>query len=952
MIGQTISHYRIVEKLGSGGMGVVYKAEDTRLDRAVALKFLPEDLAHDSQAVERFRREAHAASALNHPSICTIYDIGEQDGKPFIAMEFIEGQTLRRHIGGRPLPLDEILDLGTQIADALDAAHSKGIIHRDIKPANIFVTDRGQAKVLDFGLAKLVRKTAAGGDAITSRGTPEEPLSIVGIISGTPSYMSPEQVRGDDLDTRTDLFSLGLLLYEMATGKQAFTGNTGGAIIEAVLSRAPAPPESLNPDIPPKLGEVISKALEKDRNLRYQSAKEIRADLQRLKRDTESMHITATMEPIAPRARRMNWAVIAGAAVVVIALAAGGWFYMSRRGHALTETDTIVLADFANSTGDPVFDDTLKQALATELQQSPFLTILPDQRVSDTLKLMGRPADTRLDEKTALEVCQRSGSKAVMAGSIASLGSQYVIGLHAVNCQTGNSLAREAITANKKEEVLNALDKAATKLREQVGESLSTIQKFDTPVEQATTPSLEALQAYSLGRKALQVKGDYAAAISLFQRAIQLDPNFAMAYASMGTSYNNLGETNLAAENTRKAYELRERVSEREKFYIESHYHEFVTGDLEKARQVYELWEQTYPRDDVPPNNLGNLYHRLGQYDKSLAEARERVRLTEDGIAYSNLFMDYVDLNRFEEARATAEEASKKGLDSPSLHFYLYRVAFLQNDAAGMTQQVAWGMGKPGEEDVLLYLEAETAAYSGQLGKARELSRRAVDSAERAQEKEAAANYEAGAALREALFGNGPEGRKRALSALALSNGRDAQCVAALALAFAGEASAGGAQAPMEELTGDLAKRFPEDTIVESYYLPTIRARLALSRSDASKAIDWLRATSIYEIGSPGATDSLSPNLYPVYVRGEAYLAGHQGKEAAAEFQRILDHSGIVGNEPIGALAHLGLARAYALQGDTAKARAAYQDFLTLWKDADPDIPILQQAKAEFAKLK
>jgi tetratricopeptide (TPR) repeat protein len=622
---------------------------------------------------------------------------------------------------------------------------------------------------------------------------------------------------------------------------------------------------------------------------------------------------------------------------------AGALFFYTHKAHALSETDTVVLADFANSTGDPVFDGTLRQGLAVQLEQSPFLSLISEQRIQQALRLMGQPPDARLTPEIARDLCQRMGSAAVLDGSIANLGSQYVLGLKALNCRTGDSLAEEQARATGKEQVLGAMDKAAANLRSKLGESLSTVQKFDTPAEQATTPSLEALKAYSLGRKTMVGKGDNAGAVPFFQRAIRFDPNFAMAYASLGVDYSNLGETSLGVENTRKAYELRERVSEREKFYIESHYYHYVTGDLEKARQAYELWAQTYPRDDVPPYNLGVVYANLGQYDKMLAEFREALRLDPASAGnYPSVFESYLGLNRLEEARATAEEAQAKKLDSPYLRAQLYLLAFLQNDAAGMAQQVAWAAGKPGVEDALLAFEASTAAYSGRLGRAREFSRRAVASAERAEEKEAAAGYEAEAAVREALFGNAAEARKRVAAALVLATGRDVQDGAALALALAGDA------ARARPLADDLANRFPEDTIVQFNYLPRIHAQLALIRNDSSKAIEALQAAAPYELGSPSSPSA----LYPVYVRGEAYLAGHRGVEAAAEFQKIQDHRGLVGNEPIGALAHLGLARAYTLQADTVKARAAYQDFFTLWKDADSDIPILRQAKSEFNNLK
>jgi len=950
MIGQTISHFRIVEKLGAGGMGVVYKAVDTRLDRAVALKFLPDNMVRDSQALERFRREAHAASALTHPGICTIYDIGEEDHRPFIAMEFIDGETLREHIHGQPLPVEKILDLGIQIADALDVAHAGGIIHRDIKPSNVFVTKRGQAKVLDFGLAKLVSKGIldVGLEDSSSKGA-SEPVSVIGVISGTPSYMSPEQVRGDELDSRTDIFALGLLLYEMATGRQGFSGRTGGAIIEAILTRTLPPVRSLNPGIPTGLEEVIDKCLQKDRNLRYASAAEVRADLQQLKRASESSQVITPTAPALPpvHGRRFGWKeAAAGAAVLAVLLAVAGRFYNLRRAHALNQMDTIVLVGFTNKTGDPIFDDTLRQGLAAQLQQSPFLSLVSEQRIQQTLRLMGLPPDSKLSPAIAGDLCLRAGSKAYLSGSISSIGSQYVIGISAVDCQSGDYLAEEQVTANGKENVLKALGGASTRLREKLGESLKTVQKLDTPIEQVTTPSLEALQAYSLGRKTMQTKGDYTAAVPLFERSIQIDPKFAMAYATLGTAYHNLGEKILSAENTKKAYDLRSHVSEWEKFYIESHYHHFVTGDLEKARQIYELWGQLYPREPVPLMNLGVIYQTLGQYDKSLADFREALHLSSsEGLNFANLVLGQIHLHHLGDARVTANEALTRNLDSADLRLYLYQLAFLNHDQAGMAQQASWSVGKP-QENTMLYLEADTAAYSGKLTAALELSHQASTSARRAGAKEMAAGCEAAAALWEALYGNASAVRQHASSTLAESNGRDAQYVAALALALAGDLSRA------RSLADDLDSRFSDDTVVRYNYLPTLRAQLALDAPNGSeKAIEALAAASPYELGISG-NSTFWTNLYPVYVRGQALLAARQGAQAAAEFQKILDWPGVVVNEPIGALAHLGLARAHSLSGEIPEARAAYASFLTLWKDADRGIPVLVAAQSEYAKLK
>jgi tetratricopeptide (TPR) repeat protein/class 3 adenylate cyclase len=1126
VVGQVISHYRVVEKIGAGGMGEVYRAHDEELDRDVAIKTLAPFLLTDESSRARFRKEALALAKLNHPNIETVFEFGSEEDIDFLVTEYIPGNTLDVAISSGPLDEKEVLRLGIQLAEGVAAAHDRGIIHRDLKPSNLRLTPEGRLKLLDFGLARLLQSDGK--------------LSQSHEVRGTLPYMAPEQLRGEKADARSDVWAIGAVLYEMATGCRPFPQTQSGELMVAILRLPPPPPRTLNPAISPGLEGVILQALVKETSERYQSADALRSDLESLSAGKAALRNTAFTGTTATSARSMTsklevadvlfmdivaysrlpmdeqrvvlarlqeavrgtsaftqaeadnqliriptgdgmalvffgdaeaparcaieltkaltahpdiklrmgihsgpvyrvadinasmnvaggginmaqrvmdcgdaghilvsksvadvlgqiseWSgilhelgeaevkhgvkvhlynlytqdvgnselplklrtaqkiaqtvlvkkkrkriSIGFVAAVIAAAVALGWFEYSHRANVLTEKDTIVVADFDNKTGDAVFDDTLKQGLSVALSQSPFLNLLQDGRVNETLKLMGRPPGQRLTAEVAREVCIRTSSKALLAGTISPLGSQYVVGIKAMNCLSGDALAEEQVQAAAKEQVLKVLDTAATSLRSQLGESLRTVRQYDTPLEQATTASLEALRAYSEGVKTA-MQND-AAGIPLFKRAVELDPNFASAYLGLGASYANLSETRIANENIEKAYELRDRVSERERLRITADYHSFVTKDLEKANRAYEETIRAYPREFRAYLDLAFNNSLIGQYDKALAQSTEAVRLNPDsGQAYGNLMSFYLFLNRLSEAKTTYDQALGRKLENSYLHVNRYQVAFLEGDTAEMQRQ-AEAMGKTGSEDMPFGFQSDTEYYFGHREKARNLSRQAVEVAKRNDQEETAFQWSLESTLREAEVGNKGQALREAIEAEPRATSRDVQILAALTLARSGDVR----RALI--ICDTLNKRSPMDSLLNGYWLPTIRAAIELNRQQAGKALDLLQSASSYELGSP---PPLSATLYPVYVRGEAYLVAHQGQKAADEFQKIIDHRSMVQNFTLGALAHLQLGRAKMMIGDKDGARKGYQDFLTLWKDADDDIPALKEAKAEYAKL-
>jgi serine/threonine protein kinase/tetratricopeptide (TPR) repeat protein len=939
--GARLGHYQIVAMLGRGGMGVVYRAHDTRLNRSVAVKFLSDNLA-DPAARRRFQREAQMASSLNHPHILTVHDAGEFEGRQYLVTEYIDGGTLKDWVARKDWAANDkrdwpqIVELLLGVADGLATAHAANILHRDIKPENILITSSGYAKLADFGLAKLLQPAEPQATR-TLTGHRTRP----GTIMGTISYMSPEQASGRMTDARSDIFSFGVVLYELLAGQRPFTGKSDLELLQNLIH---APVRPLPNEIPYPLRVAVEKALEKDPAGRYQTMRDLVADLRQLSRTergaAESPMDSAARDTKGGKRRGLQPIMAGTGAAVILAIGLTVWLFTGHKVHALSASDTVVLANFANRTGDTAFDDTLKEALSAQLVQSPFLSILPEQTVAAMLKLMVRPANTPISNDTAREVCLRAGSRAYISGSITRLGNQYAILLQAVECESTDVMARAQATADAKEHVLSALDSAGKRLREKLGESLASVAKFSTPLETATTPSLEALRAYTMGRK-LKLNGDPVGAEPLFQLALRRDPNFAMAYLSLGLSQLDLKETVNSAANFRRAYDLRDRASEWERFAIESRYYYSAVGDLEQARRTYATWAKAYPREPIAISNVGAIELFLGRHDRAVEQFAEARRLSTDAGHWTNLASSYLALDRLDDTKSILDEMLTKKMDSSSAHLMRYILAFLRNDPVEMSRQVAWSAGKPGIEDQFLYAEAQTAAYSGRVRAAREFARRAVSSSQQVGEKEVAANYEALSALREALFGYRPEARQSAEAALTLSDGRDLEYGAALALAVAGD--------PHRALTlaDGLDQRYPSDTIVQFVCVPLIRARLAIYREDYAKALEILAPAEPYELGLATLTSS----LYVAYVRGEAFLKCGRNADAADEFQSVLSHRGIVACDPIGALARLNLARAYAGQHDISRAQENYERFLGLWKDADA-IPVLKEAQAEYGRLK
>jgi len=932
LIGKKVSHYRVLEVIGGGGMGMVYKAEDLKLGRRVALKFLPEELAGDPVNLRRLEREARTASALSHANICTIYEIEEYQGQPFIVMELLDGDTLHHRLSNQhaePFPLAELLNVAIQVCDGLQAAHDHGIIHRDIKPANIFLTKQGWAKILDFGLAKLSDpdETAeySRSAGVDQRDRAQITLTRTGSPAGTAGYMSPEQLRGEKLDARTDLFSFGLVLYEMATGHRAFAGNTAAAVREATLNQVPPAAQDLNAALPRELDAVIGRALAKDRSRRYQSAAEIREALERA-REGSGQTRTAYM----PRA-------LAAIAVLAV-LAVGVWrgLAASRNRFALSPSDTVVLADITNDTGDPVFDQALYMALQIAFEQTPYLDVMALDKVSATLKLLNLPESTKVTPEVATQVCHRTNSRIAVAGSIAEAGNHFRVGLRAVDCESRIAAGQIEEDAGGRNDIVKALGSAAVKLRAELGEPADSIARFNRPLDEATSRSPEALQLLTEGYRS-HLGGDVRGALAYYERAVVIDPGFALAHAARSAAYSNGGESVLAAQAMKKAFELRSRMTEPGRLHVEQGYYDSVTGEQEKSCAVLQQWVRTFPHNFIAYNNLGRCLGLVGQIDQALAAAREAARLQPSTPAYYSLMLDSIWTNRFDEAQTAFDDARAHNFDGTQLRSARVLLAFLRHDTRALQEQWEWAAGRRGAEHLLLDGRAAVHAYYGQFHTARQLEERAEGLAAN---EGRPVPYTFWGALDEASAGYMDLPRRLAVQA---SNDRRqaVQANAALILAETGDLGR------VQELVDALDRDAPLATVVQNFYLPTIRAAMRLHANDPAGAVEILQGAAKYELTYADAFNS----LWPAYVRGLAYLRMGEGTLAAAEFQKLLDHPGMVGRSVTGALSRLQLARSQASSGDHAAARKSYEDFLSLWKDADPDVPAYREAKAEYAAL-
>jgi eukaryotic-like serine/threonine-protein kinase len=961
--GNKLGRYQIHAAIGAGGMGEVYLAEDLKLGRKVALKILPENIVSNKEQIGRFEQEARAASGLNHPNILTVYEIGAEGDLNFIVTEYIEGESLRGLMNKGRIELRKALDIAIQIASALATSHASGIIHRDIKPENVMIRQDGIIKVLDFGLAKLISKSARE-EIGTEASTKALVKTASGIILGTPAYMSPEQARGKEVDAQTDIFSFGVMLYEMISGKRPFEGESAMDVISSILKNEPIPLHQLNPDIPHNLERIINKTLRKDPEERYQTAKDLLIDLKDIKQDLEFQNkLERTEPPQREEAKTLafnattsdaatqttssaeyivnsikNHKRLAFLGFIPLILAAALFLFLNRA-PALTEKDTILLTDFVNTTGDAVFDQTLKQALAVQLAQSPYLNIFSDERARETLKLMNRKPDERITKEIAREISERQGIKAILTGSISSIGNNFVINLEAINSTNGDGIAREQVEAASKEQVLEKLGEAATKLRGKLGESLQSIQKFDKPLEEATTSSLEALKAYTLGIDQIRI-GKHADAIPFLKRAIELDPNFALAYTRMAAVYRSTPDpSNLGKEYATKAFELRDRVTERERFDTNFFYYFSATGELDKAIEVMESARTTYPRNDSYRNNLAFSYLLAGEYEKAIEEATEGIRIEPNkAVLYSNLSWAYRVLGRYEEAKATIAQAHTRNVDYYVMHSNLYQIAFIEGNQEEMQRQLEWAKGKP-VEFRFFTLQGGTEAFAGQLNQSHKTIRRAIEAAQSLKLSNPAADLASNVAARDALVGRCQQAKAWTANALEIAKGRDLPDTIMLAPALCGDY--GQARSLIEEQH----KQNPLDTVLNSIFIPVASAAIETGNGNPEQAIQFLNAAQRYEAGQRAY-------MYPVYIRGQAYLRSGSATEATAEFQKIIDRRSVSPASILYPLAHLGIARAAALAGETEKSRKAYQDFFALWKDADTDIPILIEAKQEYEKLK